>query len=375
VVPRSIPTIIAQKKHRHAPECNIHRRKVETSLLTAAVRLAEPSIAPIANTRIMRHPLSRFAVLLFCASLWKAPARGNPQDERSSALVAALTAAFEPPAWRQVSCSPPRKIDQNPGQIYNAGLAPVWVVEVESKNGGRGYLMWEDVPGFPLVDFAWDAPESVCLPRPGKGALVPQVPNQQQFPVPGLTSPSVASGCVPTAASNLVGYWALRGQPQWAGKNDAPGQAPNLRMITNRLRKRLRMQEIPDKDGFTDNGMPLSGAFPTELKEGLLQDATDHGVLLETSLQKFSPSTMRQETAAGRPVLLSCLVRLPQKPWLSWGHEVTGSGWVEIEGRFFAGVRDNFLPSKSGETTRWISEVQIQTLLRAEPRNGSIRTE
>ncbi len=249
------------------------------------------------------------------------------------------------------------------------------MVEAESKNGGRGFLMWEDVPGFPLVDFGWDAPETECLPCAGKGALVPQVPNQQQFPVPGLTSPSVASGCVPTAASNLVGYWVLRGQPQWAGKNDAPGPAPDLRMITNRLRKRLRMQEIPDKDGFTDNGMPLSGAFPADLKEALQQDAMDHGVLLETSLQKFSPSTMREETAAGRPVLLSCLVRLPQKPWLSWGHEVTGTGWVEIEGRFFAGLRDNFLPSRNGETMRWISEGQIQTLLRVEPRNGSIRTE
>jgi hypothetical protein len=135
------------------------------------------------------------------------------------------------------------------------------------------------------------------------------------------------------------------------------------------------MQEIPDKDGFTDNGMPLSGAFPADLEECLRQDAAELGIPLETSLHRFSAAALRRETSEGRPVLLSCLVRLPQKPHLSWGHEVTGTGWVEIEGGFFAGVRDNFLPSKSGQITRWIAEGQFQSLLRVVPRPDLIRSE
>ena len=323
----------------------------------------------------MRRLFPHVAILCFCTFPWNVPARGTEPEERSAGLVAALAAAFEPPAWRELTCSPPRKVEQSPNQIYNARLAPVWVVKVQSSTGVQGYLMWEDSPGLPLVDFAWDALQTQCLPRTGRGALVPQVPNQQQFPVPGIATAQAASGCVPTAAANLVGYWVDRGYPRWGGKKAGTGALPDLRLITYRIRERLRMQEIPDKDGFTDYEMSLSGAFPADLNEGLLQDAKEHEVDLETSLQRFSPSTLQQETAAGRPVLLSCLVRLPQKPWLSWGHEVTGTGWVEIEGRFFAGVRDNFLPSQSGETTRWISEGQIQTLLRVEPRNGSIRTE
>jgi hypothetical protein len=119
--------------------------------------------------------------------------------------------------------------------------------------------------------------------------------------------------------------------------------------------------------------MPLSGAFPADLREALALDAAAYRIPLETTLERFSANSLKQETGEGRPVLLSCLVRLPQRPRLAWGHEVTGTGWVEVEGRLFAGVRDNFLPSKSGETTRWIGEVQMQTLLRAVPQTGSIR--
>jgi hypothetical protein len=246
-------------------------------------------------------------------------------------------------------------------------------MEVTTPVGTNGYLMWEDSPEALLVDFAWDAPEAQCLPKSGKGALVRNVPNQQQFPVQGNLVPEVASGCVPTAGANLVGFWAHKGLQRWTGTPAAQGIATDLRQITNRIRSRLQMQEIPDKDGFTENGMPLSGAFPADLREALQLDAAAHGIPLETALERFSGSSLKRETAEGRPVLLSCLVRLPQKPRLSWGHEVIGTGWVEIEGRLFAGVRDNFLPSKSGETTRWIGEVQMQTLLRAEPQTDLIR--
>lgn len=312
-------------------------------------------------------------LLLSASSFTACPAAELDPAKRAATLVAALAEAFEPPAWRGLVYSPPRRVEQSPGQIYNSGLPPVWVVEVAAAEGVNGYLMWEDSPESPLVDFAWDAPEARCLPKPGRGVLLRNVPNQQQFPVQGNSAPEIASGCVPTAAANLIGFWASKGLQNWAGTTGTAGASPDLRLITTRLRGRLRMQEIPDRDGFTENGMPLSGAFPADLRDGLQKDAAAQGIPLETVLERFSGELLRRETAEGRPVLLSCLVRLPQKPRLSWGHEVTGTGWVEIEGRLFAGVRDNFLPSKSGETTRWIGEGQMQTLLRAAPQFGSIR--
>ena len=319
-----------------------------------------------------RHILPPF-LLLSAYSGQAAPSEPAVPAQRAATLVAALADAFEPPAWRGLVCSPPRRIEQSPGQIYDSGLPPVWVVDVTTEKGLQGYLMWEDSPAAPLVDFALDTPEAQCLPKAGKGALLRNVPNQQQFPVQGNSAPEIASGCVPTAAANLIGFWAGKGLQSWAGANAASGYAPDLQLITNRLRGQLRMQEIQDRDGFTQNGMPLSGAFPADLRDGLKKDAAAYGIPLQTELERFSGEALKKETAAGRPVLLSCLVRLPQRPRLSWGHEVTGTGWVEIEGRFFAGVRDNFLPSKSGETTRWIGEGQIQTLLRAAPQPDSIR--
>ena len=314
------------------------------------------------------------ALLVFSTSaLTAAPATEPAPAQRAAALVAALADTFEPPAWRELTCSPPRRVEQSPGQIYQSGLGPVWVAEVTTPQGHNGYLMWEDSSEAFLVDFAWDAPEARCLPKPDRGALLRNVPNQQQFPVQGNSAPEIASGCVPTAGANLVAFWVSKGLHRWAGTPAAAGTSPDLRLIASRLRNRLRMQEIPDRDGFTENGMPLSGALPADLRDGLQLDAAAHGIPLETTLERFSGGVLKRETAAGRPVLLSCLVRLPQKPRLSWGHEVTGTGWVEIEGRLFAGVRDNFLPSKSGETTRWIGEGQMQTLLRAAPQTGSIR--
>jgi hypothetical protein len=295
--------------------------------------------------------------------------------QRAAALVSALAETFQPPAWRNVTFSTPRRIEQTPGQIYRSGLAPVWVTAVTSPNGASGYLMWEDSPASPLIDFAWDAPDRDCLPKLGAGSLVLNVPNQQQFPVPGNSAPQVASGCVPTAGANLIGFWTAKGFQSWMGTSRNLESPPLLQRITQRLRERLHMQEIPDRDGFTETGMPLSGAFPEDLKDSLEKDAASHGIQLTIALERFSGDSLKRETAEGRPVLLSCMVRLPQKPSLSWGHEVVGTGWVEIKGLLFVGVRDNFLPSKSGETTRWIESRHIQTLVRAAPQPVPIPTE
>jgi hypothetical protein len=140
-----------------------------------------------------------------------------------------------------------------------------------------------------------------------------------------------------------------------------------LKKITERLRAKMQMQEIQDKDGFTDSGMPVSGAYPADLVEALKQDAAECGVAIQTSLARFSMETLKREIAASRPVLISCVVRLPQKPHLSWGHEVTGVGWLELDGRPFVGVRDNFLPSASGETIRWMEAGQCEILITIQP--------
>lgn len=326
----------------------------------------------------MRPPLlsilpSFLRFVCIACGFHEAKASEPAQVQRAAAIIAALAENFEAPAWRGVVCSAPKRVEQASGQIHNAGLAPVWVTEVHAQQGARGYLMWEDSEEAPLVDFAWDAPAEESPPKLRKGAHLHQVANQQQFPVAGDLTARVASGCVPTAGANLIGFWAQKGFSAWAGSSQNSVPWPDLQLVTNRLRNRLHMQEIPDKDGFTDDGMTLSGAFPEDLRDCLQKDAADHGITLQTTLEAFSSDALKKETAAGRPVLLSCLVRLPQKPRLSWGHEVTGIGWIEIEGRFFAGVRDNFFPCASPQTTRWIGEGQIKTLIRAVPQPEPIR--
>jgi hypothetical protein len=125
----------------------------------------------------------------------------------------------------------------------------------------------------------------------------------------------------------------------------------------------MSMVEIADSVGYTSDGMALSGAFPHELARAIETDAFDHGLEVTTSIRRFSLETLKHEIAEQRPVLLSCLVRLPHKPHLSWGHEVVGVGWVDIKGHTFVGVRDNFFPTEDTETTRWIRQESFESLI------------
>jgi hypothetical protein len=127
------------------------------------------------------------------------------------------------------------------------------------------------------------------------------------------------------------------------------------------------MEELPDEGGYTDGGMPLSGANPEELASAIRADATAHGLRIEVEWAPFSSDVVRREVIARRPVLLSCEVRLPQKPQLAWGHEVTGIGWVKVGEDAYIGVRDNFYPGADPDTTRWIRADYFESVITIHP--------
>ncbi len=179
------------------------------------------------------------------------------------------------------------------------------------------------------------------------------VPNLQQFPVPGRTARRVASGCVPTAAGNLLGYWwgwTEAGRLAAVGlANGREGKVPSvgeqkLKELTLAVRSRLKMHEFRDEAGYTEDGMPLAGAFPADLVGVVGAVAQEQGMELKAELLPFDIGGYRSEIGYGRPVLLSCVVRLPHKPHLSWGHEVLGVGWGRWQGNDWVIVHDNFFP-------------------------------
>jgi len=287
-----------------------------------------------------------------------------------------LSAHFTAPAWRNVSIASLQRVEQTKEQPYKTGLKPVWIASLSGESENAGYLMCEDTPDAALVDFAWTA---IAEPIAQSGKLLMDVPNLQQFPVPGVLAPNVASGCVPTAAANLMGYWIKHGYPTWSD-HDTNLDQPALQRLTTRLRALLPMQEIADTCGYTDNGMPVSGAFPADLGVAISADARAHGLSVKVSLERFSIEGLKQETSLGRPTLSSCIVRLPHKPHLSWGHEVTSVGWLRVGDVFFVGVCDNFLPVKPHgvrteefkavtQAVRWVRMDAFESLLRVEVKN------
>ena len=84
-------------------------------------------------------------------------------------------------------------------------------------------------------------------------------------------------------------------------------------------------------------------------------------------IARFSMARLKEEVAAKRPVLLSCVVRVAHKPELSWGHEVAAVGWAKIDGVELAGVLDNFYPTKYPETIRWIRQEAFQSIITLRP--------
>jgi|ERR1043165_113945 hypothetical protein len=237
-----------------------------------------------------------------------------------------------------------------------------WHARIVNPTGPIGYVLWECDSG-QLVEFALDTKLAFDA---DDAHVVQGVPPLQQFALRAGDGTAIASGCVPTSAASVVGFWIAHGQPQWRGNMSQNHMAETAK----RLRSRLRMVSIPDKDGYTDDGMALAGAFPNELATAIQADANEWNVPIVCKFQRFSVSVVQTEIAAGRPVLLSCGVRVPHKPELSWGHEVAGVGWAKIGEKIFVGVLDNFFPTRHADTIRWIAQDAFSSIITVKPKAG-----
>jgi hypothetical protein len=109
--------------------------------------------------------------------------------------------------------------------------------------------------------------------------------------------------------------------------------------------------------------MSLTGAFTEDLARNLYRDARERGVELSVGMTEFMFETLRREITLGRPTLASCIVPVPQKPELTWGHEVVCVGWAEVGGARFVGVIDNFFPVRNPGAVRWIAEDKFRELV------------
>jgi hypothetical protein len=171
----------------------------------------------------------------------------------------------------------------------------------------------------------------------------------------------VASGCVPTAGASLIAFWAARPTTAaWGGEGE--------QALVRRLRSRLRMGVIPDAEGYTDGKMSLAGAFPEQLAEALQADADERGVDVDVAISGYDRRLLSAELSAGRPVLVSCMVLVPRKPQLSWGHQVVAVGRAEVGGVHYVGVIDNFYVPRLAGSIRWIAEDRVNLLVLVRPR-------
>lgn len=234
------------------------------------------------------------------------------------------------------------------------GRSPdAWWAKIVGPKGRTGHLAWEAGAEGHLLEFFVDEPKAFATED---GVALSGVPAIQQFVVEDKDGPA-ASGCVPTAGVSLMEYWIARGADKWAGSKET------TRDRVLRIRDRLRFRIIPDAHGFTDGRMALNGAFTEDLARNLYRDANERGVELSVGMSEFTFETLRREVTLGRPTLASCVVPVPQKPELTWGHEVVCVGWIVIGGRQYVGVIDNFFPVRNPGAIRWISEEKFREIV------------
>jgi hypothetical protein len=239
------------------------------------------------------------------------------------------------------------------------GLQPVsatprhWA-KLVGPGGETGHIAWSEGE---LEEFAFDASLNV---KSENARVISGVPNIQQFPIQQPDGANVASGCVPTAGASVVAFWAANGFPQWNKANDTTA-------LVRRIRDRLPMQTIVDKQGITDGKMALAGALPSDLFKAIVSDAKDHGIACAGGGERFDFDRFASEINDGRPALLSCFVAIPQKPDIAWPHEVVGVGWARIGGRNFVGVVDNFFPTQISAAIRWIRAESFSTTITVRP--------
>ena len=280
-------------------------------------------------------------------------------EERGALILKEILSQPWAKDWKGATLKEIRLVRQKPDLDEPTGLPPVWSAKITGPEARTGHLMWDCSGEGKLVEFALDSELKV---EGEKAAALTGIPGLQEFPMKDADGSLVASGCVPTAAASVVAYWSAKGFPQWRG-----GEGTTNSELAKRLRSRLTMTLYPDTDGFSDNGMALAGAFPSELVKALREDAKAHGVLFECDIARFSMAQLKEEITAKSPALLSCVVRVAHKPELSWGHEVAAVGWAKIDGVELAGVLDNFYPTKHPETIRWIRQEAFQFIITLRP--------
>lgn len=279
----------------------------------------------------------------------------NGQDkpdhkERGKLILKEIIAQPWAVSWKDAKLGEIHLIKQKADLAQPTGLPPVWHAKIEGPEERTGYLMWDQAGEGRLVEFALDDPKQAENAITG-------IPAIQQFPLPEAEGGPIASGCVPTSAASLLSYWMTR-------KEQAK---PDSNELTLTLRKRLRMIRFPDTDGFTEDGMALAGALPSSMARAFAAEAQKQKLAITVRHLPFSMNKFRKEIAAKRPVLLSCTVRVPHKPHLSWGHAVVGLGASKVDGVDLVGIHDNFFPTKNAGTIRWIRSDAFRSLTEVRP--------
>lgn len=290
------------------------------------------------------------ALLLGCS-------KPKPEVVQAESHLAALrSAGLVPKALGDIEVAAVRRIQPQPTRWQRQGR-PFWWAGLRSTEGTAGYLAWTDEGR--LIDFSVEGLREVAS---AQAFAISGVPPIQQFPMRQPDGSLVASGCVPTAGASLIAFWSARpGTAAWAGLREQD--------LVRRLRSRMPMSVIPDVEGYADGKMSLAGAFPAALAEAMQADADERGVDVDVALSGYDRRLLGAEFSAGRPVLVSCVVLLPRKPELSWGHQVVAVGLAQVGGAHYVGVIDNFFVPRIGGTVRWIAEDCVNQLVLVRPRN------
>ena len=290
------------------------------------------------------------ALLLGCS-------KPKPEVVQAESHLAALrSTGLVPKALGDIEVAAVRRIQPQPTRWVRTGR-PFWWAELRCDDGAAGYLAWTDDGR--LIDFSLEGLREVISPQAFALAGVPPI---QQFPLKAPDGSAVASGCVPTAGASLIAFWSARpGIAAWGGVGEQD--------LVRRLRSRMPMSVIPDVEGYADGKMSLAGAFPAALAEAMQSDADERGVDVDVALSGYDRRLLGAEFSAGRPVLVSCVVLLPRKPELSWGHQVVAVGLAQVGGAHYVGVIDNFFVPRIGGTVRWIAEDCVNQLVLVRPRN------
>jgi hypothetical protein len=270
-------------------------------------------------------------------------------------LTAIRSAGLVSDGLKSVEIGEVRRIRPEPTRWQRQGR-PFWWAELRCSEGSAGFLAWTDDGR--LIDFSVEGLRDATTPQAFALAGVPPI---QQFPMKSPDGSPVASGCVPTAGASLIAFWSARvGTAAWGGAGE--------QALVLRLRSRLRMGVIPDAEGYTDGKMSLAGAFPEQLAEALQADADERGVDVDVAISGYDRRLLGAELSAGRPVLVSCMVLVPRKPQLSWGHQVVAVGRAEIGGAHYIGVIDNFFTPRIPGSIRWIADDRVGQLVLVRPR-------